>query len=86
MQNPAIDILIRLGWALLCGFCIFMVPLLFRRALHADTRVARIVSAILTVLFFAAFCGVAWYLWQNHVPQAETPPPAELPAALPPLQ
>lgn len=83
MNTPVIDLLIRLGWAFLCGFCIFMVPLLIRRACHGETTAGRITAAIFSLLFLAAFVFLALYLWQNYVPQSDapSPPPA---AALPP--
>lgn len=86
-NREIIQILTSLGWALLCGLLIFMVPLSWRRAFTADTLFRRIVHAVLCLVFAVAFSVCAWYLWNYRVPKEEpAPPPAttSLPASLPP--
>jgi len=79
MNIQLADILIRLGWAFLCGLCCFMVPLLFRRAAYASTRLRRVLFALFALLFAGAAVGLGFYLWNRYVPK-EPEPPAALPA------
>ena len=81
MNTPISEIFIRLGWAFLCGFLIFMVPLLIRKARYAETGLRRTVAAVFALLFFVGFCATAWILWHHYVP--ETPPAEPSPSALP---
>lgn len=83
-----IQFLTTFGWALLCGFLIFVVPLAIRRAQTADTTLRRVLLLLLSLFCTVAFCACAWYLWNYRVPKKTLPddsasPPATLPASFP---
>lgn len=87
-NREIIQFLTTFGWALLCGFLIFVVPLSLRRAQSADTLFRRIFHIVLSLLCAVGFCICAWYLWNYRVPKKtrtdnDTPPPATLPASFP---
>ncbi|MBR6022306.1 MAG: hypothetical protein IK066_07800 [Kiritimatiellae bacterium] len=83
MQTSVTDILIRLGWALLCGFSAFMVPLLCRRGAYAESLRKRVFCYLAALVFLCAFVGLAYFLWQNkRADEIESPPPSYVPPTL----
>lgn len=84
MDSHLLNVFVTLGWALLAGLLILMVPLLYRKAKYADRPRSRVVNVILMLVFLSAFCGLAWWLWttraepnlQPRAPVVEEPPVA----------
>lgn len=83
MDRNLLNVFITIGWALLAGFLIFMVPLCYRKAKYAENTTQRIVNIISLVVFLAAFCILAWWLWDTKVPKSDKPAvPAADPVAI----
>ncbi len=80
MDRHLLNIFITIGWALLAGVLIFMVPLCYRKAKYAENTTQRIVNVVSMLVFLAAFCILAWWLWDTKVPKSD---PKDAPAAEP---
>ena len=64
-------IFINLGWAVLAGILILMVPLAYRKAKYAENSTRRIIAVIVMLIFLAAFCGLSFWLWQTRIPASD---------------
>ena len=83
MDQSILNIFITIGWALLAGILIFMVPLCYRKAKYAENTTQRVINVVSMVVFLAAFCILAWWLWDTKVPKSEKPnAPATDPVAI----
>lgn len=68
MDQHLQTIFINLGWAVLAGLLILMVPLTYRKAKYAENLTRRIIAIVVMLIFLGAFCGLSYWLWQTHVP------------------
>lgn len=77
-MNPyqfILDALVRIGYALVAGVLIAMIPFSLNRAVQSLQPRKRWKWAAVMLVFMILFGLYVTYLWQHMVPVAPSPPP-----------